>query len=97
MRRTEQRSKFRHDFKREGRGEYRRLLLPVTGELWKVVTALANDISLPAKYRDHPLHGEWEGSRDCHIRPDLVLVYTLEGEDLLILERLGSHAELFGL
>ncbi len=35
--------------------------------------------------------------RDCHIRPDLVLVYTLEGEDLLILERLGSHSEIFGL
>ena len=97
MRKVEQRNKFRHDFKRVGRGEYRSLLQLGTGELWQVVAALANNIPLPARYRDHPLHGEWEGSRDCHIRPDLVLVYTLEGEDLLVLERLGSHAELFGL
>ena len=97
MRRVEQRNKFRHDFKRVGRGEYGSLLQPCTGELWQVVVKLANDMPLPAKYRDHPLHGQWEGSRDCHIRPDLVLVYRLEGEDLLILERLGSHADLFGL
>ena len=58
---------------------------------------LANDIPLPEKYHDHPLHGQWEGSRDCHIRPDLVLIYTLEGDDVLRLERLGSHAELFGM
>ena len=96
MRRLEPKSKFRRDFKREGKGIYRSLL-PEGGEFWQVVNMLANDIPLPAKYRDHPLHGEYEGSRDCHIRPDLVLVYTLEGEDLLILERLGSHSELFGL
>ena len=78
------------------RGIYREILKP-GGEFQGVVYALRNNIPLPARYRDHPLHGEWEGSRDCHIRPDLVLVYTLEGEDLLILERLGSHAELFGL
>ncbi|MBQ4402455.1 MAG: type II toxin-antitoxin system YafQ family toxin [Synergistaceae bacterium] len=97
MRRVEQRSKFRHDFKREGRGEYGSLLQPVTGQLWKVVAALANNLPLPPKYRDHALHGEWEGSRDCHIKPDLVLVYTLEGDGLLILERLGSHADIFGM
>ena len=76
--------------------EYRSLL-PDGGEFWEIVNMLANDIPLPPKYRDHPLHGEWEGSRDCHIRPYLVLVYTLEGDDSLILERLGSHAELFGM
>ena len=97
MRKVEQRNKFRQDFKRVGRGEYRSILQPGSGELWKVVVAIANGIPLPAKYRDHPLHGEWEGSRGCHIRPDLVLVYTLEGEDMLILERFGSHSDLFGL
>lgn len=97
MRKVEQRNKFRQDFKRVGRGQYRSLLQPGTGELWKVVAVIANGIPLPAKYRDHALHGQYEGSRDCHIRPDLVLVYKYEGEDLLILERLGSHSELFGL
>ena len=96
MRHAEATSGFRHDIKRERRGIYRNLLTG-DGELAKVVSMLERGMPLPAKYRDHPLHGEWEGSRGCHIRPDLVLVYTLEGEDLLILERLGSHSELFGL
>ena len=78
------------------RGVYREIQKP-DGEFQGVVYALRNDIPLPAKYRDHPLHGQWEGSRDCHIRPDLVLIYTLEGDDVLRLERLGSHAELFGM
>ncbi|MBQ3403735.1 MAG: type II toxin-antitoxin system YafQ family toxin [Synergistaceae bacterium] len=96
MRRPEPRSKFRRDFKREGKGIYRSLL-PEGGEFWEVVRMLADDIPLPARYRDHPLHGAWEGSREYHIRPDLLLVYTLEGDNVLWLERLGSHAELFGM
>ena len=96
MRRPEPRSKFRRDFKREGKGIYRSLL-PEGGEFWKVVDTLAMDIPLPPKYRDHALHGEWEGSRECHIRPDFLLIYTLEGDDVLVLERLGSHSEVFGL
>ncbi len=67
------------------------------GEFDTVKDMIANDIPLPPKYKDHPLHHNWEGSRECHIKPDFLLVYTLEGEDLLILERLGSHAEFFGL
>ena len=96
MRKVQESHEFRRDLRRLGRGIYRNLLTG-DGELAKVVSMLERGIPLPAKYRDHPLHGEWEGSRDCHIRPDLVLVYTLEGEDLLILERLGRHSELFGL
>ena len=96
MRRIDKRSKFRRDLRREERGLYG-ALLGKGGELSKVVRMLANDIPLPPKYRDHPLHGELEGSRDCHIRPDLVLVYTLVGDDVLVLERLASHSELFGM
>ena len=96
MRRVEQRSKFRRDFKREGRGRYRGLL-HLGGELWEVVEGLAENILLPEAYRDHPLRGDLEGCRECHIRPDLLLVYRYEGEEWLILERLGSHAEIFGL
>lgn len=69
----------------------------IVSELWDVIDALANDITLDPSYNDHPLHHNWEGSRDCHLAHDLVLVYTLEGEDVLILERLGSHSEIFSL
>jgi mRNA interferase YafQ len=49
---------------------------------------------LPKKHRDHALIGNWKGSRDCHIEPDWLLIYTLDS-DLLILERTGSHSDLF--
>ena len=96
MREIRQRAAFKSDLRHGLKGIYRKILKP-DGEFQAVVNALRHDIPLPARYRDHPLHGEWEGSRDCHIRPDLVLVYRLEGEDLLILERLGSHSDIFGL
>jgi len=46
--------------------------------------------------RDHALAGQWKDFRDCHIRPDLVLIYARFGDKLLSLARLGSHSELFG-
>ena len=46
-------------------------------------------------YRDHPLTGDWKGFRDCHLRPDLVLIYSVS-ETELTLVRLGSHSDLFG-
>lgn len=52
---------------------------------------------LDIKYNDHALKNDWDGFRDCHIRPDLVLIYRLSSEDtveLLVLTRLGSHSEL---
>lgn len=49
---------------------------------------------LPAKYRDHPLKGEWKHWRDAHIEPDWVLIYRL-GEDAVRFERTGTHADLF--
>ena len=97
MRKVQERNQFKRDLRRLGRGIYRSLLVRPEGELWQVVRTLANDIPLPPKYKDHPLHGDKEGSRDCHIRPDLVLVYKYEGDTLLLLEMLGSHSEIFGL
>jgi len=44
--------------------------------------------------RDHPLTGEWKDHRDCHIRPDLVLIYRVPDAKTLQLVRLGSHSEL---
>jgi len=46
------------------------------------------------RYRDHTLSGNWKGFRDCHLEPDGVLIYKM-GEEALILERTGSHSELF--
>ena len=77
-------------------GRYRKVLLP-GGELRKVVALLEHGMSLPVSYKDHALHGQWEGFRECHIKPDLLLVYAYVGDDVLRLERLGSHSEIFGL
>ena len=67
------------------------------GEFDHVVLTLANNIPLAPKYKDHQLHGEWDGSRECHIRPDLLLVYRYEGDELILLQMLGSHSEVFGI
>ena len=96
MRKVNQTNSFKRDFRRESRGKYRDTL-KLNGELREVVYYLENDIPLPLKYRDHMLRNNWEGTRECHIKPDFLLLYRLEGEDLLILERLGTHSEIFGL
>jgi len=56
---------------------------------------LAEDKPLPENYRDHALSGNWKGYRECHLKPDLLLIYRKEGQDLLRIARLGSHSELF--
>ncbi len=62
-----------------------------------IVRALSRGETLPEKYRDHALSGNWEGHRECHILPDWLLVYRIE-DDLLILTlaRTGTHSDLFG-
>ena len=62
--------------------------------LKEVVSILAADEKLPPKFKDHPLRGEWLHHRDCHIKPDWILIYRIDG-NFLILERMGSHSELF--
>ena len=62
--------------------------------LREAVEALAKDEALPERLRDHALVGEWKDCRDCHIRPDLVLIYRKPDAERLQLIRLGSHAEL---
>lgn len=82
-------SAFKRDFKREKKrdGQLERELAPI-------LSALAEDRSLPAKNRDHALTGDWKPSRDCHVKPDLVLIYQKPDEEILLLVRLGSHSEL---
>lgn len=67
-------------------------LLP---ELVDVLYHLQNSMPLPAKYRDHALSGKFVGFRDCHVKPDVVLIYRMT-PTLLELHQLGSHAEIFG-
>ena len=65
-------------------------------ELEKVIDLLKTGEPLPQIYKDHPLSGEWKNYRDCHIRPDWILIYRII-EDSLILElsRTGTHSDLF--
>ena len=63
-------------------------------ELFDIIDKLLAGKRLPAKYEDHPLSGQWRGRRDCHIESDWILIYFVRGDDL-ILERTGSHSDLF--
>jgi len=82
---------FRRDFKREKKGEHRATL---DDALTVVLDALAADLPLEPRHRDHALTGDWRDHRDCHVKPDLVLIYQKPGDDTLRLVRLGSHSEL---
>ena len=62
--------------------------------LVEAVNLLAVDAVFPRRYFDHPLAGEWSDHRDCHIRPDLILIYRKPDDATLELVRLGSHSEL---
>ena len=62
-----------------------------------VVSALALGEPLPEKHRDHALTGNWIGHRECHILPDWLLIYRIEGDVLVLtLSRTGTHSDLFG-
>ncbi len=61
-----------------------------------VVGMLANGVTLPKKYMDHGLKGEYRGCRECHIRPDWILIYSRDEKKLILREiRTGSHSDLF--
>lgn len=91
MRTISRTSRFKKDYKREARGRYRATL---DADLLGAVSLLAENIPLRENLRDHPLTGEWADYRDCHIKPDLVLIYRLPDPERLELVRLGSHSEL---
>lgn len=63
-------------------------------KLIQVIDLLIEGNPLPSEYKDHPLRGDFAGSRDCHLEPDWLLIYTLEGNHLR-LERTGTHSDLF--
>lgn len=91
MRTIEWTSQFKRDYKREGKGQHRATL---DVDLFPIVDALANDLPLVSRHRDHALTGDWVDYRDCHVKPDLVLIYQKPEVGILRLVRLGSHSEL---
>ena len=92
MRTIERSTAFKRDFKRERRGRYRDEIKAITTE---IIHRLVLDESLDPKFRDHDLVGNYRGYRECHVRPDLLLIYKKVGNDVLRLARMGSHSELF--
>jgi mRNA interferase YafQ len=81
-------------FKRDFKLARKRVDDSVDSELRIVLKLLVAGDSLPQRYRDHRLVGWSPPVRECHIRPDLLLIYRLL-EDRLELVRLGSHSDLF--
>ena len=91
MRELEPTGQFRKDLKRERKSD------PSLGDaLTPVVEKLQIDEALPPARRDHALSGNWKDHRECHVKPDLLLIYAKPDPQTLTLARLGSHSELFG-
>lgn len=91
MRETSYTRRFKRVYKREKSGRHSK---PLVTALMDVVNLLAADEPLPQRKFDHPLTGNWNDHRDCHVKPDLVLIYRKPDDENLELVRLGSHSEL---
>jgi mRNA interferase YafQ len=91
MREVKYTARFKRDYRREKSGRHGKQLDAL---LMEVVNLLAADTPLRRRNVDHPLSGEWKDFRDCHIRPDLILIYRKPDATSLELVRLGSHSEL---
>jgi mRNA interferase YafQ len=91
MRAIERTNQLKRDYKRELKGAHRATL---EDDFRQVVLLLVSDQPLPERYRDHALTGNWREFRDCHVKPDLVLIYQKPDDERLVLARLGSHSEL---
>ncbi|OFZ68123.1 MAG: addiction module antitoxin [Betaproteobacteria bacterium RBG_16_58_11] len=91
MRRIEPTNAFKRDYKKVKAAPKHR---DFEALLSQVLKFLAADMPLPERHRDHPLTGDWSDHRDCHVKPDLVLIYQKPEGDTLRLVRLGSHSEL---
>ncbi len=83
-------TKFQKDLKRAQRRGYD------ISRLTEVIKILAAGETLPAKYKDHNLSGDFIGCRECHITPDWLLIYEIVEESLILyLTRTGTHSDLF--
>jgi mRNA interferase YafQ len=91
MRTIERTSRFKRDYKREKKGRSASRVDVLVGE---VIEILSKGAPLPPRFGDHPIMGAWGDLRDCHVRPDLVLIYRKPDDETLQLVRLGSHSQL---
>jgi len=91
MRTVRYTGRFKRDYRREKSGHHGKRLDAL---LMEVVNLPAADKPLPRRNFDHPLTGEWSDHRDCHVRPDLILIYLKPDDTSLELVRIGSHSEL---
>lgn len=83
-------SRFKKDWKRiKSSGHFNE------SNFHEVVFTLACGKRLDARYKDHALGGKMIYQRECHLKPDLLLIYEIS-EDEVKLARIGSHSELFG-
>jgi mRNA interferase YafQ len=89
MYKLEYSNQFKKDFKKVVK-----LTIPDVVEVGHVISTLQQGQTLAQKYIDHALTGNWLNYRDCHVKPDLVLIYKIEN-GILKLARIGSHSELF--
>lgn len=91
MRKIKVRKSFEKDLKRiKKSGNYN------LEKLYEIVDKLAKGITLEERYRDYKLSGKYEGLRECHINPDWLLIYEIRDDELiLVLNRTGSHSDLF--
>jgi mRNA interferase YafQ len=81
-------SRFRRDLRRVTKRRY------ALDRLEAIIDLLREGSPLPERYRDHPLKGEWDGSRECHVSPDWLLIYETTNDEV-ILQRTVTHADLF--
>ena len=85
---------YKSTFKRDYKRALKRGKDPA--KIQNVVRLLCNRQPLPPHLHDHALTGDYVGYRDCHIEPDLVMIYRIVQDQLqLICFRLGSHSDLF--
>ena len=91
MRQIKRTTQFKRDYKREKKsGRHPKL----DHDLLSTVKLLATNKNLPPRKRDHALTGNWNDHRNCHIKPDLILIYRKKNPNALELVRLGSHSKL---
>ncbi|MCG3720275.1 type II toxin-antitoxin system YafQ family toxin [Aliarcobacter butzleri] len=76
--------------------DYKKLSQKNKNILKEVIIKLANNETLEEKYKDHKLIGDYLGCRECHVKPDLLLIYRIDNQVLeLALVRIGNHSDLF--
>lgn len=88
--------KYEVKFSRRFKKSFKKFDRKIQDDILSMLELLANDVSLEAKYKDHKLIGDYKDCRECHIKPDLLLIYKKENKNLiLICLAIGSHADLF--